>query len=118
MPEGTLSVMLKLISGVGSDVWVWFAGDVILTTGGITSCPTKNVVSVKFTLLLVSLAIKVTLYWPIKAGIVNELLYQLLVLIKVNCWTVPLGMVTLAKTVSTPTLSVTFAPISIVSLTL
>ena len=69
-----------------------------------------------FKLLLVSLAMKVTLYWSIKLGIVNELLYLSVApcCAKLSWVTVPLGIVMFAKIVSTPELSVTLAPISIV----
>ncbi len=68
----------------------------------------------------VSLAMNVILYWPSNAGIVKLLLNLASPreLFNVNCCTVELGNVTLARTVSITPLSVTFAAISIMSETL
>src|SRR3989344_899099 len=115
-----LSVTFAEISIVEETLYILaFTGRTSKTKGDVPSLPTKKVIIVLLMLLLESLAKNVTLYSPVRFGIIKLLLYLAPTrLDNANSCVEPLGKDTFASTLSTAILSVTFAAISIIVLTL
>jgi len=119
-----LSVMFAwMVTWLDTLKVVPLVGATMLTCGAkMLSCDTKKVLSVELMLFTLSFAKNVTLYCPVRFGMVKLVLNNVLTFVRLSCMMVPFGSVMLMDTLPAVvlmfTLSTMVAPISIVSETL